>query len=327
MTYEQTHELFEKLFEGRMDADEARNLLVEMARRGETAEEIAAAADVMRKHAIKLPVPEDLKESLIDNCGTGGDKSGSFNISTTVSLLLAGAGCYVAKHGNRSITSKSGSADMLEHLGIRLDLTPRQQVEMLQACGFTFIFAIHHHPAMKFVMPIRKSIPHRTIFNILGPLSNPADVPKQLIGVFDPLFVPRMAEALKRLGTKRAMVVSSRDGLDEISISDLSDVQMLEDGKLSSMTVDPLERGVKRAPLEAIRGGDAAQNARISASILSGEERGPKRDIVLINAAAALIVDGKARDFKDGLQIAEETIDSKKAYDRLKKIIEVSNAL
>ncbi|WP_456323125.1 anthranilate phosphoribosyltransferase [Hydrogenimonas sp.] len=327
MTYEQTHELFEKLFEGRMDADEARNLLVEMARRGETAEEIAAAADVMRKHAIKLPVPEDLKESLIDNCGTGGDKSGSFNISTTVSLLLAGAGCYVAKHGNRSITSKSGSADMLEHLGIRLDLNPRQQVEMLQACGFTFIFAIHHHPAMKFVMPIRKSIPHRTIFNILGPLSNPADVPKQLIGVFDPLFVPRMAEALKRLGTKRAMVVSSRDGLDEISISDLSVAQMLEDGKLSSMTVDPLEWGVKRAPLEAIRGGDAAQNARISASILSGEERGPKRDIVLINAAAALIVDGKARDFKDGLQIAEETIDSKKAYDRLKKIIEVSNAL
>jgi len=148
MTYEQTHELFERLFEGRMDADEARRVLIEMAERGESAEEIAAAADVMRKHAIKLPVPEDLRKKLIDNCGTGGDKSGSFNISTTVSLLLAGAGCYVAKHGNRSITSRSGSADMLEHLGVRLDLNPKQQVEMLQNCGFTFIFAIHHHPAM-----------------------------------------------------------------------------------------------------------------------------------------------------------------------------------
>jgi anthranilate phosphoribosyltransferase len=327
MTYEETKQAFERLFTGKMPEEEARELLIRMAERGESADEIAAAAEVMRTHAVKLPVPEDLREKLIDNCGTGGDKSGSFNISSTVSLLLAGAGCYVAKHGNRSITSRSGSADMLEHLGIRLDLSPEQQVKMLESCGFTFIFAIHHHPAMKFVMPIRKSIPHRTIFNILGPLSNPADVKKQLIGVFDPSFVPKMAEALRKLGTERAMVVSSRDGLDEISVSDSSVAEMLEEGRLEAVEIDPQAYGIDRAPMEAIRGGDAAENAKITAAILSGEERGPKRNIVLINAAAALIVDGKARDFQDGLQIAEETIDSGRAAAVLKKIVEVSNAL
>lgn len=327
MTYDETKRAFERLFSGQMAEEEARSLLIEMAERGESADEIAAAAEVMRAHAIQLPVSTDLQEKLIDNCGTGGDKSGSFNISSTVSLLLAGAGCYVAKHGNRSITSKSGSADMLEHLGIRLDLAPEQQVKMLEACGFTFIFAIHHHPAMKFVMPIRKSIPHRTIFNILGPLSNPANVKKQLIGVFDPTFVPKMATALKKLGSRRAMVVSSCDGLDEISISDRSVAEMLQEGSLESLTIDPEAYGIRRVSMEAIKGGDAKENAKITTAILYGEERGPKRDIVLINAAAALIVDGKARDFQDGLQIAEETIDSGRAKEALKKIIEVSNAL
>ncbi len=327
MTYDETKQAFERLFSGQMAEEEARTLLIEMAERGESADEIAAAAEVMRAHAIQLPVSEDLQEKLIDNCGTGGDKSGSFNISSTVSLLLAGAGCYVAKHGNRSITSKSGSADMLEHLGIRLDLAPEQQVKMLEACGFTFIFAIHHHPAMKFVMPIRKSIPHRTIFNILGPLSNPANVKKQLIGVFDPTFVPKMAIALKKLGSHRAMVVSSCDGLDEISISDRSVAEMLQEGSLESLTIDPEAYGIRRVSMEAIKGGDAKENAKITTAILCGEERGAKRDIVLINAAVALIVDGKARDFQDGLQIAEETIDSGRAKEALKKIIEVSNAL
>ncbi len=327
MTYNEAKSAFERLFSGRMDESEARDLLIEMAKRGESADEIAAAAEVMREHSIKLPVPEELRKELIDNCGTGGDGSNTFNISTTVSLLLAGAGCKVAKHGNRSITSRSGSADMLEALGIRLDLTPHQQIEMLQECGFAFIFAVLHHPAMKFIMPIRKSITHRTIFNILGPLSNPAGVEKQLIGVFDTAFVSKMAQALKRLGSKRAMVVSSLDGLDEISLSELSMAIMLEDGELKEFYIDPAKFGIASAPLEAIRGADAVENAKTTFSILSGETKGPKRDIVLINAAAALVVDGSARDIGEGLQIARETIDSGRAKAALEKIIQVSNAL
>ncbi len=327
MTYNEAKSAFERLFSGRMDESEARDLLIEMAKRGESADEIAAAAEVMREHSIKLPVPEELRKELIDNCGTGGDGSNTFNISTTVSLLLAGAGCKVAKHGNRSITSRSGSADMLEALGIRLDLAPHQQVEMLQECGFAFIFAVLHHPAMKFIMPIRKSITHRTIFNILGPLSNPAGVEKQLIGVFDTSFVSKMAQALKRLGSKRAMVVSSLDGLDEISLSELSKAIMLEDGELKEFYIDPAKFGIASAPLESIRGADAVENAKTTFSILSGETKGPKRDIVLINAAAGLIVDGLASDMAEGLQIARETIDSGRAKAALEKIIQVSNAL
>ncbi|BBG65624.1 anthranilate phosphoribosyltransferase [Hydrogenimonas sp.] len=327
MTYSEARTAFERLFRGEMDETEARNLLIEMAERGESADEIAAAAEVMRANSVKLPVPEDLREELIDNCGTGGDRSGSFNISTTVSLLLAGAGCKVAKHGNRSITSRSGSADMLEALGIRLDLSPVQQVKMLQECGFAFIFAVLHHPAMKFIMPIRKSIPHRTIFNILGPLSNPAGVEKQLIGVFEPSYVPKLAEALKKLGSRRAMVVSSLDGLDEISVSDRSEAAVLERGEIKRVSIDPADFGIERYSPDEIRGGDAAENAKITRSILSGETRGAKRDIVLINAAAALIVDNRARDFEEGLEIAEETIDSGRAMAALEKIVQVSNAL
>ncbi|WP_456383792.1 anthranilate phosphoribosyltransferase [Hydrogenimonas sp.] len=327
MTYEEAKTAFERLFLGLMDEEEARTLLVEMAERGETTDEIAAAAEVMRAHSVKLPVPEELRVKLIDNCGTGGDRSGSFNISTTVSLLLAGAGSYVAKHGNRSITSRSGSADMLEKLGVRLDLSPEQQVKMLEECGFTFIFAIYHHPAMKFVMPIRKSISHRTIFNILGPLSNPAGVEKQFIGVFDPSFVPKIAKALRRLGSKRAMVVSGRDGLDEISLGAPTDAAVLEGEHLQLETIEPVEYGFDRVPPEAIAGGDAQENAKITREILTGELKGPKRDIVLINAAGALIVDGKAKDFEEGIAIARETIDSGKAEAALKKIVEVSNAL
>ncbi|WP_353662419.1 anthranilate phosphoribosyltransferase [Hydrogenimonas sp. SS33] len=327
MTYEEAKTAFERLFSGLMDEEEARALLIQMHERGETTDEIAAAAETMRRYSIKLPVPDDLRPKLIDNCGTGGDKSGSFNISTTVSILLAGAGCYVAKHGNRSITSKSGSADMLEKLGVRLDLTPEKQVEMLQECGFTFIFAIHHHPAMRFVMPIRKSIPHRTIFNILGPLTNPAGVEKQFIGVFDPHFVSRIAKALKRLGSRRAMVVSSRDGLDEISLGAPTDAALLEEGNLELRTIDPLDLGIERAPLKAVAGGDAETNARITREILSGSVTGPKRDIVLVNAAGALVVDGRAKSLEEGLAIAAETIDSGRALSALEKIVEVSNRL
>ncbi len=327
MRYDEAKAAFERLFRGEMAPEEAKALLIEMAKRGESVEEIAAAAEVMRSHAIKLPVSEDLREKLIDNCGTGGDKSGSFNISTTVTLLLAGAGCYVAKHGNRSITSKSGSADMLEALGIRLDLTPEKQVRLLEETGFAFIFAVNHHPAMKFVMPIRKSIPHRTIFNILGPLTNPAGVKRQFIGVFSPDYVEKIAEALKMLDSKRAMVVSSLDGLDEISLGAPTKAAWLEAGAIRNEEISPEACGVNSAPLEAVRGGDAMENARITRAILKGEERGPKRDIVLLNAAAALKVDGKVRDLKEGVEMAAETIDSGQAAEALRRIVEVSHRL
>ena len=323
MDYEEALSTFEKLFSGKMAEDEAKELLVTLYKEGESASEIAAAAKVMREHAIKLPVSEDLQDKLIDNCGTGGDKSNSFNVSTTVSLLLSAAGAYVAKHGNRSITSKSGSADMLEVLGIDLNLTPKAQVVMLEEVGFTFMFAQNHHPAMKYIMPIRKSLSHRTIFNILGPLTNPAGVKKQLIGVFSDTYIERIAEALKILGAENTMVVSSRDGMDEISICDCSDAYYHD----SPIMIDPQAYGLKIAPKEAIIGGDAQENAAITYGILKGEIQDARADIVLINAAAAFMVDGKARDMKDGLEIARETLKTGKAWKHLDKIIKVSNQL
>lgn len=235
---------FDDIFEHRLPDDTVRQYLIKLYEEGETAEDIAAAASAMREHFIPLPIPYHLKEKLIDNCGTGGDKSNSFNISTTVSILLAACGCIVAKHGNRSITSNSGSADMLEALGLNLSLTLEQQAEFLEKTGFCFMFAVNHHPAMKYIMPIRKSIPHRTIFNILGPLSNPATVHKQFMGVFNKEFVPKVANALALLGTKRAMVVSSNDGMDEISISDITYAAFVDHGTIREFIIDPREYGM-----------------------------------------------------------------------------------
>jgi len=323
MEYETALSTFEKLFSNQMSEIEAKALLVSLYEEGESAQEIAAAAKVMREHAIKLPVSASLQDKLIDNCGTGGDKSNSFNVSTTASLLLASCGSYVAKHGNRSITSKSGSADMLEVLGINLNLAPSEQVKMLEEVGFTFIFAQNHHPAMKYIMPIRKSLSHRTIFNILGPLTNPAGVKKQLIGIFSDAYISKVASALDILGAQHTMVVSSRDGMDEISICDITYASY--EGK--EIIIDPQNYGLRLADKEAIIGGDAGENAMITEGILTGAIQDAKRDIVLINTAAALMVDGKARDIQDGLEIARESLDSGKAKKHLEKIIEVSKKL
>ncbi|HGZ70921.1 MAG TPA: anthranilate phosphoribosyltransferase [Nitratifractor sp.] len=318
-------EMFEKLFQNELSQEEAKEFLVELYRKGESGSDIAAAAEVMREHSIKLPVSEGLQEQLIDIVGTGGDKSGSFNISTTVSLLLAATGAKVAKHGNRSITSKSGSADVLEALGVNLNLSPKQQVQMLEEVGFTFIFAINHHPAMKHIMPIRKSLDHRTIFNILGPLTNPAGAKKYLLGVFSPEFVERIADALVELGAKRAFVVSAQDGMDEISISAPTEFAYVEADRVTRGIIDPQTHGFELAPKEAILGAEAAENAIITRGVLSGEIRDAKRDIVLLNGAYALFADGAARDIKEAIEILEESIESQKAIKHLEKIIEVSN--
>jgi len=318
---------FDDIFENRLDSDTVKEYLVDLYNRGETAQEIAAAATAMRDHMIPLNIEQSLQEKLIDNCGTGGDKSNSFNISTTVSILLAACGCSVAKHGNRSITSNSGSADMLEALGVNLTLTSPKQIEMLKQTGFVFMFAINHHPAMKHIMPIRKSIDHRTIFNILGPLSNPASVHKQLIGVFDNSFVPKIAQALTMLNTKRAMVVSSNDGMDEISISDVTNCAFVERGSIREFILDPREYGFDLYSKDEIVGGDALENSKITRGILDGTIKGAKRDIVVLNTAVALLVDGMVSSTEEGIELAKNTIDSGKAIEKLNQIVEVSNSL
>lgn len=318
---------FDDIFENRISTDKVKDYLIELYNKGETSDEIASAASAMREHMIPLHFNPKIVDRLVDNCGTGGDKSNSFNVSTTVSILLAACGCFVAKHGNRSITSNSGSADMLESLGVNLALNTTQQIKMLEKTGFVFMFAQNHHPAMKHIMPIRKSIPHRTIFNILGPLCNPADVKKQLIGVFDKKYVSVIAKALTRLNTKRAMVVSSADGMDEISISDVTYCAFVERGNVKEFILDPREYGFDFYPKEDILGGDSEFNAQITKNILSGEESGAKRDIVIINTAAALLVEGWVNSTQEGIQMAQEALDNGKAFEKLNEIIKVSNEL
>ena len=327
MNFKDATATFEKLFNNEMSGYEAKVLLERLYLNGEDVEEIAAAAKVMRKYSLKVELPKDIVARLIDNCGTGGDKSGSFNISTTTSLLLASLDCYVAKHGNRSITSNSGSADMLEALGVNLDLAIDKLPTMLMETGFMFMFAVNHHPAMKYIMPIRKSLNHRTIFNILGPLTNPAGVKKQLVGVFSENYLYKMAKALSMLDSESAIIVSSRDGLDEISISDITYYSQLKDTNIKDGEINPQTYGFKLSPIEAIKGGNAIENAKITTNILNGQEVGAKRDIVILNTAVALMAEGSARDIYDGLEMATEAIDSKKAINKLNEIVKISNKL
>ena len=318
---------FDDIFENRLSSDEVREYLLELYERGETAAEIAGAASAMRDHLIPLPIHESLREKAIDIVGTGGDKSYSFNISSTVSILLAACGSYVAKHGNRSVTSKSGSADMLEALGINLNLSLEATAKMLEDTGFGFMFAANHHPAMKYITPVRKSIPHRTIMNILGPLCNPAGVSKQVIGVFDKDYINRIAAALDMLDSKRAMIVASNDGMDEISVSDITYATLLINGNIQDIEINPEHYGIPISSKDDIIGEGPDFNAKLTRDILSKKIVGAKLDIVLLNTAAALIVDEKARDFKDGIDMAKEAIISGKAKDKLEQIIKVSNQL
>ena len=328
MTYNEAKENFTSLFNHEMSDAVMRDFLLSMKLDADTSvNAIAAAAEVMRSFCIPLPISEESRLNAIDIVGTGGDKIGSFNISSTVALLVASCGARVAKHGSRSITSKSGSADMFEALGVRLDLGIEQSARLLEETGFTFMFAQNHHPAMKFIMPVRKSIPDKTIFNILGPLTNPASVQKSMLGVFDKAFVPKMLEALKINGATSAMVVSSKEGMDEISISDITYASRLHNGIIHDFEIDPEQCGIKKMPLQSIIGGDAKENAEILRKIFDGTSTDAQRDIVFINAAAALMVDGLARDMQDGMEMAKEAIDNSRAKKKLRQIIEVSNKL
>jgi anthranilate phosphoribosyltransferase len=289
--------------------------------RGETVEEITGAVTTMRAKMLGVKAPAHA----VDVVGTGGDASGSFNISTCAAFIVAGAGIPVAKHGNRALSSKSGAADALQALGVRIDLDPNQVALCIRDAGIGFMFAPAHHPAMKNVGPTRVELGTRTIFNLLGPLSNPASVKRQMIGTFSRHWVEPMAQVLRNLGSESIWVVHGSDGLDEITTSGPTTVAALENDNIRSFEVTPEDAGLPRSKPEALRGGDAEYNAKALLDVLKGK-RSAFRDVAILNSAAALIVAGKAQDLKHGAALAAKSIESGEAEGRLDRLIAVSNA-
>jgi anthranilate phosphoribosyltransferase len=295
-------------------------LLMALRVRGETVEEITGAVTVMREKMLRVAAPPDA----IDVVGTGGDASGSYNISTCAAFIVAGAGVPVAKHGNRALSSRSGSADVLAALGVKIELAPDAVGRCISEAGIGFMFAPAHHPAMKNVGPTRVELGTRTIFNLLGPLSNPAGVKRQMVGVFSRQWVEPLANVLKNLGSESAWVVHGSDGLDEVTSAGPTHVAALENGTVRSFEITPEDVGVARAMPDMLRGGDADQNARALLDVLKGKQ-GAFRDVALMNAAAGLVVAGRAKDLKQGFALATKSIDSGEAEGRLDRLIVVSN--
>ncbi|MFH0861432.1 MAG: anthranilate phosphoribosyltransferase [Candidatus Altiarchaeota archaeon] len=293
--------------------------LVALKMKGESPGEIAAMAKVMREYAVKIR--PKVSGILVDMCGTGGDGSGTFNISTAASFVVAAGGVPVAKHGNRSFTSKCGSADVLEALGARIDLRPERIESCIEEVGIGFMFAPAHHPAMKHVMPVRKQLGIRTVFNILGPLTNPAGAKAQIMGVYDPSLTERLAEVFRLLGLRRAFVVNGHPGLDEFSTIGPTKVSELNGGTVRNYVFGSATLGFDKARLEDLKGGDAGDNAKIIRGVFSGEIKGAKRDIVVLNAAAGLAVGGVVDDLQSACEIAGKVIDSGGASDKLDEFI------
>jgi anthranilate phosphoribosyltransferase len=322
----------EQILSGRATDAQILELLAAFQMKGETVDELVGFANAMRRHATKI-FPSGYSragEPLVDTCGTGGDAKGTFNVSTAAAFVVAGAGVRVAKHGNRSITSQCGSADVLEALGVRIDLEPERVAQSIDEIGIGFLFAPAMHAATRHAMPARRQLRGRTVFNLLGPLTNPAGASAQVAGVYDASFTELMARALGELGVKRAFVVHGADGLDEISIGGETNVAELRDGIVRSYTIVPEDFGLRRAPLESILGGDAKHNAQIIHKVLGRSllyrEHGPHRDIVRANAAAALVAAGRATDWPDGVRIATESIDSGAARERLEALVAFTQA-
>jgi anthranilate phosphoribosyltransferase len=315
-------ECMTEIMEGRATDAQIGAFLTALRIKGETVEEITGAARIMRAKATGIKAPE----GVIDTCGTGGDMSNTFNISTTTAIVVSAAGVPVAKHGNRSVSSSSGSADVLESLGVKIDLTPDRVEKCLADTNFGFLFAPLFHPAMKFAVNPRKEIGVRTIFNILGPLTNPARAKRQVLGVFSSKLTETMAAVLGNLGAQDCMVVHGEDGLDEITACDGTRISRFHNGFLDNFYMKPEDFGFPKCKRSDLIGGDKETNARITMAILNGEP-GPKRDVVLMNAAAALVVAGKAEDFVAARDIAAGAIDSKKALRKLEEIKKVSNSL
>lgn len=318
--YEMAKAVMNEIMSGEASDVQKSAYLTALSMKGETIEEITGSAEAMRDHA--LPVEHGME--VMEIVGTGGDGSNSFNISTTASLIVAGAGVPVAKHGNRAASSKSGAADCLEALGVNISVEPEKAARLLHEAGICFLFAQKYHTAMKYVGPIRKELGIRTVFNILGPLTNPARASMQVMGVYDKSLLEPMAKVLLSLGVRRGMVVYGQEKLDEISISGPTDICCFKEGKTQMLTITPESLGLKRGGKEALLGGTPAENAAITRSILEGRDRGAKRDAAVLNAAAALFVAGKAASLAGAVKLAEETIDSGRALRKLEQFILLS---
>lgn len=321
LTRDESETAFNIMMSGEATPSQIGAFLMGLRVRGETVDEIAGAVATMRAKVTPVEAPSDA----MDIVGTGGDAAGTYNISTTSALVVAGAGVPVAKHGNRALSSKSGAADVLAALGVEIDLTPDMVARCIREAGIGFMFAPAHHSAMKHVGPSRVELGTRTVFNLLGPLSNPAGVKRLLVGMFSPQWLEPTANVLKDLGTEAAWIVHGAGGVDEISVAGKTQVVELKDGKISTFEVSPADVGLPEAPLEAVRGGDAEENARALREILDGAD-GAYRNTVLMNAGAALVVAGKARTLAEGVERAAAAIDEGKAKATLEKLIAVSNS-
>jgi anthranilate phosphoribosyltransferase len=319
LTEAEAEAAFEIIMSGDATPSQMGGLLMAMRVRGESVDEITGAARIMRSKAVTLRAPP----GTIDTCGTGGDGSGTFNVSTATALILAGAGVPVAKHGNRALSSRSGSADVLTALGVNIDCDMAIVQRCLDEIGIGFLMAPRHHSATRHVAPTRVELATRTIFNLLGPLSNPAGARRQLVGVFAPQWVVPMAEVLGRLGAEHAWVVHG-SGIDELTIAGITTVAEFKDGRVKSFEVAPEDAGLPRASVDDIKGGEPAHNAALMRAVLTGE-RGAMRDIALLNAAAAFIVAGRAADLHEGAAIAADTLDSGKAAEVLERLVAETN--
>ena len=321
LAYAEAEAVMDEIMSGQATPVQMSAYLTALALKGETIDEITASAAGMRAHCIKLLHNLDVLEIV----GTGGDGSNSFNISTTSSLVIAAGGVPVAKHGNRAASSKSGAADVLEALGVKITLTPERSAEILKKINICFLFAQNYHIAMKYVAPIRKELGIRTVFNILGPLSNPAGANMELMGVYDQSLVEPLAQVMANLGVNRGMVVYGQDSLDEISMCAPTSVCEIRDGKFTSYEITPEQFGYERCEKGALTGGTPAENAEITKAILKGEEKGPKRQAVCLNAGAALYIAGKAASIEEGVKLEESLIDSGAALKKLEEFVEETN--
>ena len=323
LTYDEAEAVMNEIMDGAATPVQMSSYLTALSMKGETIDEITASAAGMRAHCIKLLHDMDVLEIV----GTGGDGANSFNISTTSSLVIAAGGVPVAKHGNRAASSKSGAADVLEALGVKITISPEKSAEILKKINICFLFAQNYHIAMKYVAPIRKELGIRTVFNILGPLSNPAGANMELMGVYDQALVEPLAQVMMKLGVERGMVVFGQDKLDEISMSSATSVCEIKDGTLKSFEITPEQFGYTRCDKEALVGGTPAENAQITKAIVNGTEKGPKRQAVCLNAGAALYIAGKAESIEAGVKLAENLIDSGASAAKLEEFIRLSNEI
>ena len=320
LSREQAHAAMDEIMSGRATQAQIAAFIVAIRAKGETAEEMTGLVEGMLDAAVTV----DIGEPVVDTAGTGGDASGTFNISTTAALVAAGAGAKIAKHGNRAASSKTGSADLLEALGVRLDLPPEVTVQMVREIGFGFFFAPAYHPAMRHAGPVRRELGVRTVFNFLGPLANPARATRQALGVSDHRMAERMIHVLSNLGAEVAFVYHGEDGLDELTTTGPSYIYRLKAGEITHAEFTPEDFGVARATLDDLRGGDAVENVAITLAILAGEG-GPKRDIAVVNAAPAIVAAGMAEGFVEGVDLAQQAIDSGDAQGVLERVIAMSS--